>query len=99
MENIRLSDLQGDQRELAELIGIDNYIKVVQKYGGTSIYIAKTDKLLNVQRDLAIIKEFNGRNYRYLACKYRLSERTVRDIIAREYSKDIPTQISLFDDS
>ena len=98
MEYIKLSDLRGDQRELAELIGIENYIKMVQRYSGTSIYIAKIDKLLNSKRDAEIIKSFNGRNYRYLAYKYRLSERTVRDIISKGYSQNVE-QMSFFDDS
>ena len=98
MEHIKLSDLQGDQRELAELIGIENYIKMVQRYSGTSIYIAKIDKLLNSKRDAEIIKSFNGRNYRYLAYKYRLSERAVRDIISKGYSQNVE-QMSFFDDS
>ena len=97
MEHIKLSDLQGDQRELAELIGIENYIKMVQRYSGTSIYIAKIDKLLNSKRDAEIIKSFNGRNYRYLAYKYRLSERAVRDIISKGYSQNVE-QMSFFDD-
>lgn len=98
MEYIKSSDLHGDQRELAELIGIENYIKMVQRYSGTSIYIAKIDKLLNSKRDAEIIKSFNGRNYRYLAYKYRLSERTVRDIISKGYSQNVE-QMSFFDDS
>ena len=98
MEHIKLSDLQGDQRELAELIGIENYIKMVQRYSGTSIYIAKLDKLLNSKRDAEIIRSFNGRNYRYLAYKYRLSERAVRDIISKGYSQNVE-QMSFFDDS
>ena len=99
MEHIELSDLQGDQRELAELIGIENYIKMVQRYSGTSIYIAKIDKLLNSKRDAEIIKSFNGRNYKYLAYKYCLSERTVRDIISKGYNQNAVEQMSFFDDS
>lgn len=96
---IQLSDLQGDQRELAEIIGIEAYLQLVKIYGGTTIYIAKMDKLQNIKRDAEIAKAFNGYNYRSLAYKYRLSERTVREIIARENSKLTGTQMSFFDDS
>lgn len=99
VDDIKLSDLQGDQRELAQLIGIDMYIKVVKRYGGTNIYIAKMDKLLNVKRDEEIYKEFNGYNYKYLANKYNLAERTVREIIARENNRLKVIQLSFFDDS
>ena len=96
---IQLSDLQGDQRELAEIIGIEAYLQLVKVYGGTTIYIAKMDKLQNIKRDAEIAEAFNGYNYRQLAYKYRLSERTVREIIARENNKLTGTQMSFFDDS
>lgn len=99
VDDIRLSDLQGDQRELAKLIGLDNYFKLVSIYGGTNIYIAKMDKLLNIKRDAEIVKDFNGYNYKYLANKYNLAERTVREIIARENNRLKVIQLSFFDDS
>lgn len=96
---IELKDLQGDQRELAEVIGIESYLELVRTYGGTTIYIAKMDKLQNIKRDAEIVKNFNGYNYKQLAHKHRLAERTVREIIAREYSKQGATQLSFFNDS
>lgn len=97
--DIKLKDLQGDQRELAEIIGIESYLELVKTYGGMTIYIAKMDKLQNIKRDAEIVKEFNGFNYKQLAFKHHLAERTVREIIAREYSKQGATQLSFFDDS
>lgn len=97
--DIKLKDLQGDQRELAEIIGIESYLELVKIYGGMTIYIAKMDKLQNIKRDAEIVKNFNGYNYKHLAHKYRLAERTVREIIARENSKTGATQLSFFDDS
>lgn len=98
MESIKLSDLQGDQKEIAEVIGLENYLKLVKIYGGMSIYVAKMDKLLNAKRDIEIVNRFNGYNYKMLAAEYRLTERMVREIIAREGKKNY-TQLSFFDDS
>ena len=41
LHKLKLDDLTGDQRELAETIGIDAYIKLVDAYGGSNIYIQK----------------------------------------------------------
>ena len=42
---IQLSDLRGEQREIAQAIGIKAYIELVKLYGGSNIYIAKMYKL------------------------------------------------------
>ncbi len=97
--DIKLKDLQGDQRELAEIIGIEAYLELVKIYGGTNIYIAKMDKLQNIKRDAEIVKKFNGFNYKQLAFEYHLAERTVREIIAKENIKQGATQLSFFNDS
>ncbi len=99
MDNIKIQDLQGEQRQIAETIGLEAYLKLVKIYGGTNIYIAKIDKLLSIKRDMEIVKRFNGYNYKSLANQYRLSERAVREIINRENSRILNQQLSFFDDS
>ena len=79
---IHLSDLRGEQREIAQAIGIKAYIELVKLYGGSNIYIAKMDKLFCIKRDAEIIRHFNGENYTSLAKQYGLSERAVRTIVA-----------------
>ena len=95
----KIQDLQGEQRQIAETIGLEAYLKLVKIYGGTNIYIAKIDKLLSIKRDMEIVKRFNGYNYKSLANQYRLSERAVREIINRENSRILNQQLSFFDDS
>ena len=99
MDNIKIQDLQGEQRQIAEIIGLEAYLKLVKIYGGTNIYIAKIDKLLSIKRDMEIVKRFTGYNYKSLANQYRLSERAVREIINRENSRILNQQLSFFDDS
>ena len=77
---IQLSDLRGEQREIAQAIGIKAYIELVKLYGGS--YIAKMDKLFCINRDAEIVRKFNGNNYAQLAKQYGLSERAIRTIIA-----------------
>ncbi len=91
----KISDLQGDQRELCELIGIETYLKPVKNLGGCTVYIAKADKIETIIRNRKLKDEFNGFNYQRLALKYNLSERRVRDIIDEDR---IPsTQMTIYD--
>ena len=59
-EDVQFEDLKGEQREIAELIGFDNYLKLVEKYDGEPIPIPKASSLLrpllNFVFEFSIIK-------------------------------------------
>ena len=77
--DIRLDDLTGNQREIAELIGLDNYIKLSKRYGGdSSLYIQKYSEIVKLARNREIRKKYNGYNVRQLARMYNLSEQHIR---------------------
>ena len=40
---IQLSDLRGEQREIAQAIGIKAYIELVKLYGGSNVLIGRSD--------------------------------------------------------
>jgi len=82
MEHITLDDLDADQRQLAELIGIESYRKLILTYAGTYLYIPKLDAFERMVRDEKIKRDFNGYNYKYLAHKYGLTEISIRNIVA-----------------
>lgn len=78
---IRLEDLAETQRDIAELVGIENYIKLSKRYGGdSSLYIQKYSEISKNARNREIRKKFNGHNIPHLANIYDLSERQVRMI-------------------
>ena len=82
LDRLTIEDIINDeQKQIAEIIGIDAYIKLVRNFGGTSIYIWKQDSLIKDIRDKKIRSEFNGSNYSLLAKKYNLTDRTIRDIV------------------
>ena len=81
---ISLEQLSGDQRELAETVGLEAYIKLVMNYGGSHIYINKADTLTRENRNSEIKEKFNGSNYRELAREYNLSEITIRNIVDKK---------------
>lgn len=98
-EKFSIDDLYGNQRAIAEVIGMEAYIKLSKAFGGDdSLYVAKYDKLENIKRNKQIIDEFNGYNYQMLADKFNLSVRMIREIIADFNRKPLKGQLSLFDD-
>lgn len=97
-----ISQLREDQRELAEVIGLEAYKKLISYYGGSMLYVQKTDSVLKDTRDKELNEKFDGGNYKELAREYGISEITIRDIVApkRKELREAPIegQIS-FDDA
>ncbi|MGP1598949.1 Mor transcription activator family protein [Peptoanaerobacter stomatis] len=82
LDKLKIDDIQSqEQKEIAQIIGIESYINLVKHFGGTSIYILKEDSLIKDIRDRNIKMEFDGSNYTYLAKKYNLTDRTIREIV------------------
>ena len=63
LDKLTIEDIKNEeQKNLAIIIGIDAYINLVKNYGGTNIYILKSDSLIKDIRDKKIRSEFNGYN-------------------------------------
>ena len=73
--------LIGEQKELAETIGLEAYRKLIANYGGNPVYIPKAETVLKEIREREIIEKFDGKNYRTLSKEYGVSEKTIRKII------------------
>lgn len=86
-------------RHVAELIGVDNLLKLAEYVHGDEFYIPAPAFFLRPVRDQKIRNEYNGRNHHELAKKYGLNERTIREIC--EGLKPEPEvddrQLTLFD--
>lgn len=74
-------------REIAEEIGVENILKLSKIIGGTTFYLPREDRLLLPLRDKKILEEYNGYNTLELAKKYEVSQRWVRQIVAKNQSK------------
>lgn len=98
---IQPDDLNEEQQHLAELIGLDNFAKLVQVFGGTNIYIPKAEAFERSIRNEKIRQEYNGRNIKSLAVKYGLTERQVYKLIdtipESNYTRVLDGQMSIFD--
>ena len=91
---IHLDDLIGTQREIAEVIGIESYIRLCKVFGGDNIYIQKYSELQKIERNAEIKAKYNGYNSYQLAREYDLSERYVRFICS---GGQPDRQLNLFD--
>lgn len=98
---IQTDDLNEEQQQLAELIGLDNFAKLVQVFGGTRIYIPKQEVFSRVVRNEKIRQEYNGRNIKILATKHGLTEVQIRNILGEAVCSNrtrvLPGQMSIFD--
>ena len=85
---------EGLYRMIAEAIGTDNFYKLAEIVGGTTMYIPKPESLTRPVRDARIKKEFTGYNHQELARKYGVTERWVRRICGPGQAEG---QIGIFD--
>ena len=82
LKELRLEDLSGSSLELAEAIGMEGFIRLVDNYEGTSnLYVPKASELIRPVRDELIRREYNGKNVIALARKYSLTDRSIREIV------------------
>lgn len=44
-DKIAIEDLNEDRQDVASVIGIENYIKLCEEFGGTSLFFPKMDNL------------------------------------------------------
>lgn len=95
LDKLTMEQLHGNQREIAETIGIEAYRKLVERYGSSSIYIGKADEAVRAERDEEIYKRFNGENYLALAHTFGVSEKTVREAINRQNTIQESRQMTL----
>ena len=94
LKDVTTEGLPEEQRKIIGIIGLEAYVKLVDVYGGLSIYITKPDSILRESRNKKIRNEFDGGNYRQLATQYNLSEVSVRLIVAEKDQEMIKSQVN-----
>ncbi|MDE6671303.1 MAG: DNA-binding protein [Ruminococcus sp.] len=81
---VSTEQLSDDKKELAEIIGLDAYKKLVQHFCGSYIYVNKPDTVTRKERDAEIFRKFDGKNYCQLAQEYNLTENRIRSILKQK---------------
>lgn len=102
VSELTLDDLEGEQRALAECLGLEAYKRLLIMYAGSTFTVRMPDTVTIPLRNKRIRSEFNGYNWGELARKYNLHEKTIRNIVSGEISRiraePMDGQASLFDD-
>ena len=90
LDTLTIEQLDGESLELAEVIGIEAFKKLIAVYGGSRVlYIPTLVKLRTSMRDRQLIRDYQGgEKTRRLAQKYQISERRVRQIILKHEQTD-----------
>lgn len=81
--NDTINKLPGDLKEVAELIGVENTIALVDRFGGTYIKVPKCDGIIREIRNNKIrdLYDRGKHTIRDLALKYKLTDRTISEIL------------------
>lgn len=83
--DVKMEDLPESYRDIAELIGLDNALKLVERCGGLALYIPKAESCLLAAKCRQIYDEWrestSGNVYAELAKKHNYTETHVRRII------------------
>lgn len=104
-ENLKVDDLEDKYKEIADIVGFENLIKLVENYAGNSVYIPQKYELYRHEMYKAILDEYDGTNIKRLATDYGISEKTVYNILRDHLFKkkkssgkgQLEGQISLLD--
>ena len=80
----RMEDISERYREIAKLIGIDNFVKLSNYARGDEIYFPKVESVVSPARNRRIKKKFNGSNDKELAKKYNLTLKQIWNILKDE---------------
>lgn len=79
-----ISKLKDKDREIAELIGKEKYELLINRYGGTNIYIPAQSTTERSELAKKLKQQYNGDNAVELGKKYNLSARTVIRMITKK---------------
>lgn len=85
LDYIQYEDLDENDQELVDCIGLENYKNLVRTFGGSSINIKLSKNIALDYRNKQICLEFNGSNHKQLAKKYGLSVPSIYKIISNIY--------------
>lgn len=85
LEYVQYEDLDENDQDIVDCIGLENFKKLVRTFGGSRLDIKVSKNIALDYRNKQICSEFNGGNYKQLARKYNLSESSVYRIISDHY--------------
>ncbi len=96
MPDIKLEDLSGEARDMAEIIGVEATLKLHELYGGTTVYFRVLARLTNPSLYRQIRDDFyiNGKDIDTIRRERGYSEKWIREII---FGDGDPRQTVMFE--
>ncbi len=80
-DKISLKDLDEAKQDVASVIGIDNYIRLCEEFGGTSLFFPKMDNLAKSLVYKKVIELKDVMTKHQIAKMFNLSKSTVYKVI------------------
>lgn len=87
LEQLTVDDIQGESQGIAEAIGMEAYIKLLEYHGGDTVYIPQPDRLAQYVRQRLVRQDFNGFNHKELAKKWGLTVRSIYMIVEGSHER------------
>ena len=83
MRDVTYDMLPDNQKNIADIIGVEATLKLCEHYGGDDLYVPQNDRIKNRLRDRQIQRLYAEKNYKvsFLKEQYGLSGRRVRGVI------------------
>ena len=102
LDQLTMEDLQEQHRMIAQAVGIEGPIRLIDIFGGSGIYTPPKRELAKNKIYHMILEEYDGTNIRELAVAYGVSESTVYNIVRDKIvkgsaKKQIPGQLNFAD--
>ncbi len=81
--NPKIDELPGALKDLANVVGVANAVKISREFSGVTLYIPSVVRLEIAERDRQMRNEYDQGNttVQQLARKYRVSERHIGTIL------------------
>lgn len=83
-EEIQIKDLPENYQEMAELIGIENTMRLAEYFGKQGFYFKSLEEIIRKKKREYIIKNFKGGNHKELARATGYSEQWVYEILKED---------------
>lgn len=86
LAEVRPDDLNEDMASLAELVGMESTLKIMESFSGVGLYVPKGGLKKTIER--YILDNYDGTNARKLALRTGMTERFVYSLLERHRVPD-----------
>ena len=89
LDHIQIDDFTGDMQDIAEQVGVENALKIVELFGGLEVHFPVLKSVTRKARERVVCKEYCEQHYSFneIARRHGLSVVWVRKIIKDNLTK------------